>query len=54
MELLARVRTDARKEACEKVLNTDEGRRLAEKAGGKDFEVTQLQKNDVMLSKNRS
>ena len=38
VELLARVRTDARKEACEKVLNTPEGQRLAEKAGGKDFE----------------
>lgn len=38
VELLARVRTDARKVACEKVLNTEEGRKLAKKAGGKDFE----------------
>mmetsp|Transcript_24758 Transcript_24758/g.55941 ORF Transcript_24758/g.55941 Transcript_24758/m.55941 type:complete len:877 (+) Transcript_24758:46-2676(+) len=37
-ELFAKARADARKAACESLLASEDGRRLAEKAGGQDFE----------------
>ncbi|CAE7558040.1 unnamed protein product [Symbiodinium pilosum] len=37
-DLLAQVRVDARKAACDSILATEEGGRLAEKASGKDME----------------